>query len=458
MAKTIFVDADKSQGRLGTRVLAAFLNGIFTHRHRGLNQNGDGAIDYALDTGAANAYVIALTPALDAYTPGMPVWFQASAANTGPSTLNINGIGPTGIKKFGTQLLAAEDIRAGQVICAVYDGACFQMITRGLAQQSDGTVNYAADGGVANAYAVNLTPALAGYITGVPVLFCAANTNTGAATLSINGLGAVSIKKRGNLALDAGDIVSGQVIVATYDGNCFQLLTPAFSNGVPVGSILYRLSRQTPPGYIPFKAASLLRAQYAELFSALVPQFTVSLPVGSPLVIPKAAHGLYVGERVRFVTTGGLPTGLNVGQDYYVIAAGYTADTFEISATLGGAAIVTSGTQNGVHTLFCWSICSPGADETTFNIPDPRGYFLRIWDGGRGVDTNRLFGSFQDDALATHTHQANQTTSANDGGTGGGSNGYARNIPYTGATGGPSTGNSPETRPLNMAVPAYIKY
>lgn len=37
-----------------------------------------------------------------------------------------------------------------------------------------------------------------------------------------------------------------------------------------------------------------------------------------------------------------------------------------------------------------------GDGSTTFNLPDARGEFLRGWDDGRGVDTARVFGSFQD--------------------------------------------------------------
>lgn len=46
----------------------------------------------------------------------------------------------------------------------------------------------------------------------------------------------------------------------------------------------------------------------------------------------------------------GLPTGVTAGTIYYVLAAGITSDTFQFSATDGGAAINTSGTQSGVHT------------------------------------------------------------------------------------------------------------
>lgn len=55
------------------------------------------------------------------------------------------------------------------------------------------------------------------------------------------------------------------------------------------------------------------------------------------------AHGL--ADTNRCVFWGTLPTGLSVGTVYYVIAAGLTADVFEVSTTLGGSAVDLTGTQ-----------------------------------------------------------------------------------------------------------------
>ena len=55
------------------------------------------------------------------------------------------------------------------------------------------------------------------------------------------------------------------------------------------------------------------------------------------------------GTAVVLTTTGALPTGLLVGTIYYVVNTVTTQ--FNLSATPGGAAINTSGTQTGVHSL-----------------------------------------------------------------------------------------------------------
>ncbi|MCU5775137.1 phage tail protein [Erwiniaceae bacterium BAC15a-03b] len=45
-----------------------------------------------------------------------------------------------------------------------------------------------------------------------------------------------------------------------------------------------------------------------------------------------------------------------------------------------------------------------GDGLTTFNLPDMRGEFVRGGDGGRGVDTGRVFGSAQEGAIQSHIH------------------------------------------------------
>lgn len=75
----------------------------------------------------------------------------------------------------------------------------------------------------------------------------------------------------------------------------------------------------------------------------------VTMTVATPGVITWNAHGLSNGDAVQFSTTGALPTGLVAGTTYYVVNA--AANTFSVAATPGGAAIATTGTQSGVHTV-----------------------------------------------------------------------------------------------------------
>jgi hypothetical protein len=72
-----------------------------------------GDIAYGTDTGVANAYVVALAPAPLALTAGMVIRFEATNANTGASTLNVNGLGAVAITSGGAALPAGVIVAGG---------------------------------------------------------------------------------------------------------------------------------------------------------------------------------------------------------------------------------------------------------------------------------------------------------------------------------------------------------
>jgi hypothetical protein len=113
-------------------------------------------------------------------------------------------------------LARAENVNAA--FDAVEAG--FDKLPAELALKQD-RVTYAADAGVANAYAVTLTHAPASYVAGLRVRFKAANACTGASTLNVNGLGVKSIKRYNGNALSPNDIVAGQMVDVSYDGTNF---------------------------------------------------------------------------------------------------------------------------------------------------------------------------------------------------------------------------------------------
>lgn len=120
--------------------------------------------------------------------------------------------------------------------------------------------------------------------------------------------------------------------------------------------------------------------------------FTVT--IASPAVFTKATHGLVAGDAVKFETTGSLPTGLTPSTVYYVIAAGLTANNFEVSATLGGVAINTSGGQSGVHTAYKVSlpVVVPGDAvwQTVITLANPGAINASFKQDLIGVQLNQL--------------------------------------------------------------------
>lgn len=120
-----------------------------------------------------------------------------------------------------------------------------------------------------------------------------------------------------------------------------------------------------------------------------------------------------------------------------------------------------------------------GDGSTSFNLPDLRGEFARGLDDGRGVDTGRVLGSPQAEAMLNHTHTGTTSTAGahNHGATipqysgdtdrGGNPSNFSIDTPsalptdgahtHTITTGNPSAGGGTETRPRNIALLACIK-
>ena len=89
-----------------------------------------GLIFQASDTGSANTYAIALTPAVTAYVAGQVFHFKAANASSGASTLNVNALGAKNIKKKNDQDIAAGDIEQNAIVSVIYDGTSFQMLSQ----------------------------------------------------------------------------------------------------------------------------------------------------------------------------------------------------------------------------------------------------------------------------------------------------------------------------------------
>lgn len=229
------------------------------------------------------------------------------------------------------------------------------------------------------------------------------------------------------------------------------------TSGLPAGSVFYVASGSAPSGSLKANGAAVSRAAYADLFAVLVTDAgftskTFTVTIATPAVFTMAAHGFTGGERIRLSTTGALPTGLNTTTDYYVIYV--SANTFQLTATLFGTAIATSGTQSGTHT-YMQSLWGLGDGTSTFNLPDLRGEFIRGWADGRAVDTGRSMGAAQADDLKSHTHTHNSPSYQSAIIPTGSPNASPILITANAATG--STGGT-ETRPRNVALLACIKF
>lgn len=102
-----------------------------------------------------------------------------------------------------------------------------------------------------------------------------------------------------------------------------------------------------------------------------------------------------------------------------------------------------------------------GDGINTFNLPDLRGEFLRGWDDGRGADTGRVMGSFQNFAIQNHVHQYDRPRKVTDNDRGSLASKYSVDDVETVDTGNATTtigSVTTETRPRNVALLACIKF
>lgn len=282
---------------------------------------------------------------------------------------------------------------------------------------------YAADSVGTDAYAITLAPVPSAYFTGMVVNFKAGTVNTGACTLNVNALGAKAIKYNGADPVDS-IISSGAFVSVIYDGTNFNILSVTSGINVvqnPTGIISPYAGRTAPTGWLLCDGTAVSRTTYAGLLAILAPTIgVVTISNATPAVISLTSHGLVVGDTIYFTTTGGLPTGLSINTLYYVITAGFGANSFQVSATRGGAAINTSSAGSGTHTMvFC--PYGLGDGTTTFNTPDLR---ARVPFGYKAGDTYHPNMGFNTGGEQTHvltvaelaSHNHNWSGSSNSAG------------------------------------------
>lgn len=82
-----------------------------------------GTTNYAVDTGTANTYLVALPHTPSGYVDGLRVTFRALNTNTGASTINVSSLGVKSIRLTSGAALAAGDITVGAPLEIFYSTA-----------------------------------------------------------------------------------------------------------------------------------------------------------------------------------------------------------------------------------------------------------------------------------------------------------------------------------------------
>jgi hypothetical protein len=211
---------------------------------------------FAVDTGQVNALVVTLNPVplSIAALLGSILRIEVANTNSGPATININGLGAIQVFRPGGTPLIKGDIQAGLTIAGVIttitlNGA--QTIVMQLLQIiAPGTYGVDLGTGGVNALIVTLTPTMPAYIPGNALRIVPAITNTGPATIAINGLPPVPILRSNGTALSASDMAAGigQMAMINPAGTAVQLLAPSpsmYAAPAPFGGALTPIAGAT---------------------------------------------------------------------------------------------------------------------------------------------------------------------------------------------------------------------
>lgn len=240
------------------------------------------------------------------------------------------------------------------------------------AQASDNSFNDSANGFIAAGFAVNNYVHVVGF-TGNVVnnIYSAKITALTAGKMTIGG-------------------TDGDVIVDDAAGESVTI-TKWVSRRTPLptgtdGGVVH-LAYVTPDAGGPAAASYAGRALNTTVSNTIsgataIPSSTFTVTIASPGVVTWNAHGLSAGTPVVFTSTGALPTGLAVNTVYYVLAP--TTNTFTLSATSGGSAINTSGSQSGTHTAKAGEFTLPAG---TFDIDAA----CNCWFSGNSGFRSRLY-------------------------------------------------------------------
>ncbi|HHA19820.1 MAG TPA: hypothetical protein ENK70_08955 [Methylophaga sp.] len=146
--------------------------------------------------------------------------------------------------------------------------------------------------------------------------------------------------------------------------------------------------------------------------------------------------------------SGGIDAGGVIAVSVSTLPSGYLkCNGSTISRTTYSDLFAIIGTLYGV-----------GDGSTTFGVPDLRGDFIRGWDNGKGVDSGRGIGTWQNEAYKAHNHVIETKTRTQYDVTGGGS-AYGQDTPSGNGTDIQTLdAGGTETRPRNVAMMYVIKY
>jgi hypothetical protein len=247
---------------------------------------------------------------------------------------------------------------------------------------------YSVTTGSANAYVISMLTNYTYNTAGAALTFTANFTNTGAATLNVNSLGAVAILGI-NGALTGGEIQQNRVYYVVFDGTNFNLINPSKSFG---GGAYYLGTLANDPSATYLTFGQNFIATTSDGFALTNGQQIIFQIPTDAMAAPAVTHTLFYNKTPTTLTINGVATTLYSSYGTvlptYSILAGETHSAV-YDSTLNGLILLTkaarysskwtgaasySGTLANVHFLTLVYDTFPVYSPTGFVIGDSIGY------------------------------------------------------------------------------------
>lgn len=166
-------------------------------------------------------------------------------------------------------------------------------------------------------------------------------TNSGAATLNLDGLGAKNIYKQstaGPVAVASGDIVSGQIYLIAYDGTQFQIIGPASTQHQPLDATLTALaalSWSSGNALVQFTAAdtvSLTLAPSVTSVTASGAVTTATISLTGAAAAPQITHGSDTDTGLEWATSDVFNIWINNAARFRFVSTAFSPATNDAAA------------------------------------------------------------------------------------------------------------------------------
>ncbi len=305
----------------------------------------------------------------------------------------------------------------------------------GIAAILHSKVAFAADTGTANAYAGSLGKPLTAYEDGTQIRLRVANSNTGASTLDVDGLGPREIKLPDGTDVGAGDLIAGETrdLIFSTTGNVFTLQGLVASHEARIQSLAAEtatnaVTHATDP-HVPGQAYTAIRSTVTSLVNLQTYRAitTHSGEMADPSVDPTNWKLLGTPPKLTVTVFGTTPTlDLNLGSYFKITLTGDTTiavinppaagelKEFSLEIVGGGtveewdianAATVGSGAFIGGGNTWATAISSDGTKFYTADIfSNFRQYTLSTpWDLSTATDDSITFSTSAQTSTSLYT-------------------------------------------------------